>query len=163
MVRIAPVFFVLLSLISTPAFAKSIVRVTLATPYAIAFPDQSGATPKVPSMAFGMNLTFPIGSGVTWQIEPAAVVPNVLFQPAARLSTAISIKLSENTALGLGGFYQLNPGYTGKSLSHLGVVSVAPSVAVTREVSLSLAVGGGLTSEGVPLLVFGPKIAFLLP
>ncbi|MFH1789831.1 MAG: hypothetical protein ABH832_02065 [bacterium] len=160
--KIIPILFLLLS---KPAFADPTFKASAGLGLGMAFTDKTEkAVP--PSVKLDLGMIVPMSKRWVWYSAIGASVPMSAYSPSLRLVTGPGLKLSKSWSIGATILYQLNPAYEEKSWSHILAISVAPSVTITKEISLAFVAGPGvLLSDEDPLwsIAFQPKISFRLP
>lgn len=135
----------------------------------VAFVDGE-ATPKPMGTAMGFNMTNPTNlPWLVWTSEVGAGSPTTVFNPAPYAFTGpVFIAVPGKFMVSPWVMYQLNPPYAagGDKITHYLGGGLTPGFPITKEITLALPVGAGVTVGGpknVPSINFGPKLVFLLP
>ena len=132
----------------------------------IAFPDGE-ATALAPSIKLDLGLVIPMSERWGWYTAVGASVSTSADYPSWRIMTGPGLRLSDRFGLGFSFLYQFRPAYTdNENWSHLLAISIAPSVSITKGISLAFVVGPGVVLGGddpVWSIAFQPKLSFVLP
>jgi len=100
-----------------------------------------------------------------WYTEGGLLTPNTVFTPSPRVVFGPAYRLSDTVLLGLTGAYQFNPSHGNVDWSHTAGASLFLCVPISKEMSVTLAFGGGknLREGGQWSLVAQPRAALTLP
>lgn len=144
-------------------------KINIGQAWGVNWDTKGEMTLGTPATMVSYTLVMPIReTGWSWSVDFMAFIPNVIFEPAPRLTVGVSYFWKEvKMGLGFSLMDQLNPGYGDKSLTNTVGFNLSPFVAVTDFLSIGLGIGYRLTHDGDGILkhglAMGLNCSFKLP
>ena len=147
--------------LAAPARADVTYQFTTALAYPVTF-EGKALPPLALHAVVGLVPLTP-----SWNLimKGGMATPLALFQPAPQLQLGLSTKLSEVLRLGATGIYRYAPAWvSAPTASHIAGASIAPGIAITKELTLSLplALTRNITTD-TWVGAGGLELAFRLP